>query len=53
MYQAGLQVNRNLIATRSNTDKYGIGKINITPNMRTNYIVIFYASQLDRRFKNH
>jgi hypothetical protein len=28
-----LQVTRNLAASRSNTNKYGISKINITPNM--------------------
>jgi hypothetical protein len=43
-YQLGLQVTRNLAATRSNTNKHGIGKINITPNIRTNCIIMFYAS---------
>jgi hypothetical protein len=27
---------RNLAASRSNTNKHGISKINITPNIRTN-----------------
>ena len=31
---------RVLTAKRSNTDKHGIGKINITPNINTNYIRI-------------
>jgi hypothetical protein len=33
----------NLAANRSNTNKHGIGKINITSNISTNCIVIFYA----------
>jgi hypothetical protein len=32
---------RVLTANRSNTNKHGIGKINITPNINTNYIRIF------------
>jgi hypothetical protein len=43
-YQLGLQVTRNLAASRSNTNKYSIGKINITPNIRTNCIIMIYAS---------
>jgi hypothetical protein len=34
-YQLGLQVTHNLAATRNNTNKHGIVKINITPIMRT------------------
>jgi hypothetical protein len=34
---------RDLTANRSNTNKHGIGKINITPNIRTNYAVIIYT----------
>jgi hypothetical protein len=49
----GLQVTRNLAATRSNTNKHGIGKINITPNIRTNCIIIFYVLLRDRMFENH
>jgi hypothetical protein len=38
-----LQVTRNLAASRSNTNKYGISKINITPNMiNLEFIWIFY-----------
>jgi hypothetical protein len=29
-------VTRNLAASRSNTNKHGTDKINITPNIRTN-----------------
>jgi hypothetical protein len=35
---------RVLTAKRSNTDKHGICKINITPNIRINYVIIIYAS---------
>jgi hypothetical protein len=52
-YQLGLQLTRNLAATRSNANKHGIGKINITPNIRTYQIIMIYASQLDPRFENH
>jgi hypothetical protein len=37
-------VTRNLAASRSNTNKHGMGKINITPNIRTNCIIIFFAA---------
>jgi hypothetical protein len=30
-----------------------IGEINITPNMRTNCVIMFYVSSRDRRFVNH
>ena len=43
-YQLDLQVTHNLAAIRSNTNKHGTGKINITPNIRTNYISMIYAS---------
>jgi hypothetical protein len=57
MYQLALQVTRVLTAKRSNTDKQGIGKINITPNIRINCIIIIYAiiiyvSLRDRGFEN-
>jgi hypothetical protein len=52
-YQLALQVARNLADSRSNTHKHGIGKINITQNIRTNCIIMFYASQLDLEFENH
>jgi hypothetical protein len=35
---------RVLTAKRSNTDIHGIGKINITPNIRINCVIIIYAS---------
>jgi hypothetical protein len=34
----------DLTASRSNINKHGIYKINITPNIRTNYIIIIYAA---------
>jgi hypothetical protein len=34
---------RNLAANRSNTNKHSIGKINITPNISTNCIIIFFV----------
>jgi hypothetical protein len=43
MYQLALQVTRDLTAKRSNTNKHGIGKNNITPNIRSNFIIIFYV----------
>jgi hypothetical protein len=43
-YQLGLQVTRHLAATRSNTNTHGIGKINITPKIRTNCIIMIYES---------
>jgi hypothetical protein len=52
-YQLGIQDSRNLAAKRSNTNKHSIGKINITPNIGTNCIIMIYASQLDPRFENH
>jgi hypothetical protein len=44
---------RDLTAIRSNTNKRGIGKINITPNISTNCIIIFYVLLRDRGFENH
>jgi hypothetical protein len=43
----------DLTAKHSNTNKYGIDKINITPNIRTNCIIIFYAMLRDRGLENH
>jgi hypothetical protein len=34
-------VTRDLTAIRSNTNKHGICKINITPNIRINCVIIF------------
>jgi hypothetical protein len=39
----GSSDSRNLAANRSNTNKHSIGKINITPNISTNCIIMFYA----------
>jgi hypothetical protein len=39
-----LQVPRNLASSRSNIYKQKIGKNNITPNMKKNCVIIFYAS---------
>jgi hypothetical protein len=44
---------RDLTASRSNTNKHGIDKFNITPNIRINCIIIIYVSLQDRRNKNH
>jgi hypothetical protein len=33
---------RVLTARRSNTDKHGAGKINITPNIYAKYIIVIY-----------
>jgi hypothetical protein len=43
-YQLGLQVTRDLANNHSNTNKHGIGKINITPNISITCIIMFYAS---------
>jgi hypothetical protein len=32
------------LSTHNNTNKHGIGEINITPNLTTYCIIIFYAS---------
>jgi len=44
---------RVLTAKRSNTDKHGIGKMNITSNIRSNCIIIIYALIWDRGLENH
>jgi hypothetical protein len=43
---------RDLTASRSNTYNHCIGKINITPNMRTNYVIIIYVLLRDRGLEN-
>jgi hypothetical protein len=40
---------RNLAASRSNTDKHDIDKINITPNIRIYCVIMIYAMLRDRR----
>jgi hypothetical protein len=52
-YQLALQMTRVLTAKLSNTDKHGICKINITPNIRINCIILIYALLRDRRIKHH
>jgi hypothetical protein len=42
---------RVLTAKRSNIDKHGIGKINITPNIIINYIIMIYVKLRDHRNK--
>jgi hypothetical protein len=48
-----LQMTRVLTAKRSNIDKHGICKINITPNIGIHCIIIIYASLRDRGNENH
>jgi hypothetical protein len=40
-------------ASRTNTNKHGIGKINITPYISTNWIIMIYVKLQDRGIKNH
>jgi hypothetical protein len=42
---------RVFTAKRSNTDKHGIDKINITPIIIINCIIIVYSSLRDRGFE--
>jgi hypothetical protein len=52
-YQDDSSDPRDLTASRSNPVKHGIAKINITPNMRTNCIIIIYTLLRDRGNENH
>jgi hypothetical protein len=52
-YQDDLQMTGNLAASRSNTNKHGIGKINITPNISTKCIIIFYVMLRECEFENY
>jgi hypothetical protein len=47
-YQGDSSDPRDLTASRSNTIKHGIDKIIITPNIRTNWIIMNYAKLRDR-----
>jgi hypothetical protein len=47
-----LQIPRDLTASRSNTNRHGIGKINITPSMSTNWIIT-YTKLRDRGIENY
>jgi hypothetical protein len=47
-YQGDSSDPRDLTASRSNTNKHGIDKINITPNISTNLIIMIYAKLRDR-----
>jgi hypothetical protein len=40
-------------ASRSNTIRHGIDKINITPNIRTYCMIMIYALLRDRENENH
>jgi hypothetical protein len=44
---------RERTASRSNTNRHGIDKINITPNIRTYCIIMIYALLRDRGNENH
>jgi hypothetical protein len=46
-------VTRDLTSKRSNTNKHGIDRINITPTIRTNCIIMIYALLQDRGFENY
>jgi hypothetical protein len=43
----------DLTTSRSIINKHGIDKINITPNIRTNCIIIIYTLLRDRGFENY
>jgi hypothetical protein len=51
-YQDDLQILVTSSLFRVIQTKHGIGKINITSNIRTNSIIILYASLRDRGFEN-
>jgi hypothetical protein len=44
---------RDLSASRSNTNKHDIDKINIIPNIRTYCIIMIYALLRDRGIENY
>jgi hypothetical protein len=44
---------RDLAASRSNTNKHGIGKINITPNIRINCIIKIYSLLRDHGLRTN
>jgi hypothetical protein len=52
-YQGDSSNPRYLTARRSNTNKHGIDKINITSNIGTNCIIIIYALLLDRGIESY
>jgi hypothetical protein len=52
-YQDDSSDPRDLTASRSNTNKHGIDKINITPNIRINWIIVIYALLRDRGIENY
>jgi hypothetical protein len=43
----------HLLVYSHNTNKHCIEEINITPNMITNWVIMFYALLRDRRFKKY
>jgi hypothetical protein len=52
-YQGDSSDHCDLTASRSNTNKHGIDKINITPNIRTYNINRIYALLRDRGIENY
>jgi hypothetical protein len=53
-HQVGLRDSRDLAANRRNTyNRQRVHKNNITSNMKTYYVGIFYALLRGRRFENH
>ena len=44
---------RDLTANRSNTNKHGINKINVTPNVRISCVIIIDVLLQDRGIENH
>jgi hypothetical protein len=43
----------SLLLVEKHTNRQGVHKDNITPNMRTNSVRIFYAMLQECRFENH
>jgi hypothetical protein len=52
-YQGDSSDPRDLIASRSNTNKHGKDKINMTPNISRNWIIMIYAKLRDRGLENY
>jgi hypothetical protein len=52
-YQSDASDPRDPTAKRNNIDKHGIDKINITPNISTNWIIMIYAKLRDRGIENY
>jgi hypothetical protein len=52
-YQDNSSDPRDLTASRTNTNRHGIDKINITPNIRSYCIIMIYTLLRDRGNENH